>query len=402
MQPRDLKSEQFSGYPPEARQLVADHLDALRELPLSFVPGLLREAIEYDFKFPVERGAIERELKTLSELSPEQRREWFQSFNEFSLSPQLERFDWVNLPAQFTEQLSAYLWSTHQLDAYRHTASAYGVRIQSSVVPEPLPMPRLGIAVIGQGVTTYDRALFMNLRKHGTHFNQVKPENGLEMLLAAIAARAQKYPQPYRHWYVDGGKEAEHSAALTCVSYGAMERVREALLKNMQAQIQQPGMGPEELRTHLARLTPSDLGMKDAADQVLSRFQLKVLTEGSGTQIFSTSFAQWTAREALRRAEPLTLMVRFAPRQRQRPMNELLSDTRSGVEVDPVGSLVDADMAAYYHWINQQRLAGYDRSAFLVWFEGQSEALAIGPTLPRGTSSSSEVDLSHLLALTLG
>jgi hypothetical protein len=170
----------------------------------------------------------------------------------------------------------------------------------------------------------------------------------------------------------------------------------------MQAQIQQPGMGPEELRTHLARLTPSDLGMKDAADQVLSRFQLKVLTEGSGTQIFSTSFAQWTAREALRRAEPLTLMVRFAPRQRQRPMNELLSDTRSGVEVDPVGSLVDADMAAYYHWINQQRLAGYDRSAFLVWFEGQSEALAIGPTLPRGTSSSSEVDLSHLLALTLG
>lgn len=105
MQPQDLKSDQFAGYPPEARQLVADHLDALRELPLSFVPGLLREVIEFDYKFPPERRAIERELKMLSELSAGQLREWFESFNRFSLSPQLERFDWINLPAQFTEQL---------------------------------------------------------------------------------------------------------------------------------------------------------------------------------------------------------------------------------------------------------------------------------------------------------
>ena len=60
---------------------------------------------------------------------------------------------------------------------------------------------------------------------------------------------------------------------------------------------------------------------------MLNHFQLKLLTEGSGTQIFSTTFAQWTAREALRRAQPLTMLVRFAPRQRQRPMNELLANS---------------------------------------------------------------------------
>jgi hypothetical protein len=402
MQPRDLKSEQFSGYPPEARTLVADHLDALRELPLSFVPGLLREVIEYDSKFPVERTAIEKELKTLSGLSPAQRAEWFKSFTEFSLSPQLERFDWINSPAQFTEQLSAYLWSTHQLDAYRVAATSYGARIEAEQAAEALPAPRLGIAVIGQSVTTYDEKLFKNLRPHGTYFNRVKPENGVAQLLEAVSERASKHAIPYGHWYVDGGQEAAHGSTLTCVSYGAMEPLREALLKDMQAEIQQPGMGPEELRTHLARLSPSDLGMKDEDDPVLSRFKLKVLTEGSGTQIFSTSFAQWTTREALRRAQPLTLLVRYAPRQRQKPMNELLSDTRAAGEVDPVGSLMDGDMAAYYHWINQQRLPGYDRSAFVVWFEGHGEALAIGPSLPRGASSSSEVDLSHLLALALG
>ena len=42
-------------------------------------------------------------------------------------------------------------------------------------------------------------------------------------------------------------------------------------------------------------------------DQVMQRFDVSLLTEGSGTQIFSTSFAQWAAREALRRAQPLTL-----------------------------------------------------------------------------------------------
>ena len=402
MQPRDLNPESFAGYPPEAKKLVIEHLDALRELPLSVLPGLLRESIDYDYKFPAERTAIERELKTLSELSYAQRREWFQGFESFTLSSQLERFDWVNLPAQFTEQLSAYLWSTHQLDAYRNVATAYGARIEAENTAGPLPMQRLGIAVIGQGVTAYDGVLFKNLRKHGTYFNRIKPDNGLEMLLTAVTERAQKQPSAYAHWYVEGGEAVGHSSLLTSVSYRALDRVREALLKNMQAQIQQPGMGPEELRTHLARMTPADLGMTDAADQVMSRFKLKVLTEGSGTQIFSTSFAQWTAREALRRAQPLTLMVRFAPRQRQRPMNELLSDTHSNAETDPLGSLVDGDMAAYYHWINQQRLAGYDRSVFLAWFEGHNEALAIGPTMPRGASSSSGIDVGHLLALALG
>ncbi len=82
------------------------------------------------------------------------------------------------------------------------------------------------------------------------------------------------------------------------MSYQALEPVRAALLRKMQTEIEQPGMGPEELRTYLARLSPSDLGMDKMGDPVLDRFQVKLFTEGSGTQVFSTTFAQWTAREA--------------------------------------------------------------------------------------------------------
>jgi hypothetical protein len=401
MLPHDLKADHFDGYSPEARKLVVAHLAALQQLPLSFVPGLLREVIDYDFKFPMERTAIDKELANLSALSPAQLQEWFQPFSQLSLSDKLEHIDWVNQPAQFVEQLSAYLWTTHQLDNFRKAAIAYGDRLRSAAPPEPISVRRLGIAVIGQGVVSYQEPLFRNLRPHGTYFAQVKPDHGLELLLNAVAARAKAHPIPYGHWYIDGGDAADHDSMLTCVSYQALEPVRTALLRNMQTEIQRPGMGPEDLRTWLARLLPTDLGMNKSGDAVLDRFQIKLLTEGSGTQIFSTTFTQWATREALRRAQAATLFVRFAPRQKQRPMNELLSGNQSGASLDPKGSLIDADMGAYYHWINQQRLPDSEHSAFLAWFEGHSQALVISPTMPRGTESDSVADLGELLAWAL-
>ncbi|MCU1243647.1 MAG: hypothetical protein JWO71_4373 [Candidatus Acidoferrum typicum] len=397
MLPRDLRPEQLSGYPPEARKLVTNYIAALQRLPLSFLPSLLRESIEYDYKFPVERKALERELANLNSLSVEQLQEWLQGFAEIHLSAALENFDWINAPAQFVEQLSSYLWTTHQLDAFRTAAVAYADRLRAAAPPEPPSAPRLGITVVGQGVTSYDQPLFRKLRAHGAYYSHVNPENGLRVLLDAVAARARAHPTPYAHWYIDGGKEVEHDTALTTVSYAALEPARAALLGKMRAEIDRPGMGPEALRTRLAQLRPADLAFSNG-DEVLDRFRIKMLTEGSGTQIFSTTFAQWTAREALRRAQPLTLLVRFAARQRQKPMNELLAATLEATELDPVGSLVDADIAAYYNWLNQQRLPGANQSSFLVWFEGNTQALVIGPGVPRGTSSTSATTLSQLLS----
>jgi len=266
---------------------------------------------------------------------------------------------------------------------------------------EPPPTPRLGIAVIGQGVEAYDAPLFRKLRAHGTYFDHVEPENGLELLLEVVAARAKAHPVPYAHWYIDGGREAKFDPALTCVSYHALEPARAALTAKMRTEIERPGMGPEALRTLMARMRPEDLGLTAVpgkiSDPVMDRFQLKVLTEASGTQIFATTFAQWTAREALRRAQPLTLLVRFAPRQKQKPMNEMISGSQNPPELDPVGSLVDADFGAYYNWLNQQRLTGAEQSSFLVWFEGHNEAVAVGPTWPRGTQSNAPAKMKHLL-----
>lgn len=139
------------------------------------------------------------------------------------------------------------------------------------------------------------------------------------------------------------------------------------------------------------------MGLKGEGDtRVLNHFKVSVLSEGSGTQFFSTTFVQWAAREVLRRAQPLTLVARFAPRMTERSMNDALMETLRAPEPDPAGALIDADMGAYYTWLNQARLPGADRSAF-VWFENHPEALVVSPSSPRGGQSDRRLNLGELI-----
>ena len=394
-----LKVEDFNAYPPQARQLAGQHIPVLRQLPPSILLLLLREIIAYDWKFPAERKDLNRQLNYLDSLSAQQFQEVVTGFSHLRVSPEFQRLDGVNAPARYSEQLTAHLWATHQIDDFRAAAVDYMRRLDMASSAEPLPIPRLGIVVVGQGVAENKYRLFRKLRSRGAYFTQVNPENGLQILLETVTTRAAAHPVPYGHWYIDGGVEETVSGTwLTRVSYNSLESVRTALLSKIERTIKSGG-GPEALRTALAQLRPEDLGLNAAfGDAVLDRFQISVLTEGSGTQIFSTTFVQWAAREALRRAQPLTLLARFSPRQRQRPMNELFSGTQKAPVLDPVGSLIDADMAAYYTWLNQQRLSGAESSSFLVWFEGHDEALVVAPSLRPGTEYNDPVDLSVLLS----
>lgn len=85
------------------------------------------------------------------------------------------------------------------------------------------------------------------------------------------------------------------------------------------------------------------------------------------------------------------------PRRREQSMNELISGVKDFPGVDPQGSLIDADMGAYYTWINSQRLTGADRANFLVWFESGREAVAIGPNSPRDARQNRPTDIPAIL-----
>ena len=403
MQPRELSPANFETYPPEARKMALANLALLRDLPVTLAASLLREVIDLDDRFPAERRAVQAQFAYLSSQSAEDRHRATKGFADISLPPELIAEDWARNPQKFSEDLSAHLWASHQIDAF-HTAGAGFTQAVIKATPETArPIPRLAVVILGPELRNDGYPLFRKLRSQGTFFPHVESGDGTAAVLKQLAERATAAPDPYGHWYIDGGAPIPHeSAAVSGFSWAGSLPVRSAVLRKMGTVIGSVGTGPEMLRSIMAGWAAKEQEA-GTGDPLVDKLVLRVYGEGSGTQIFSTSFAQWSAREVLRRAEPASLVVRFGPRQRQRGMNEMLAGSVPSEDVDIAGSLVDADCAAHYTWINLHRLEGSETATFLAWSETHRQAVATGPGFSRGSEAPDPIRLENLLrSLTQG
>ena len=99
---------------------------------------------------------------------------------------------------------------------------------------QPLPTRRLGIAIIGQGVSAYDEPLFRNLR----HTAPTSPKSSRRTDYNFFSQRQLRAPRRILFRLATGMlmEELRQSIAhlLTSVSYQAMQPMRAALLKNIQ------------------------------------------------------------------------------------------------------------------------------------------------------------------------
>ncbi|GAA3765997.1 hypothetical protein GCM10022270_27420 [Terriglobus aquaticus] len=397
--PQDLVETSFHEYPPEARQMVTRFLPLLRTLPLPLLPLLLREIAAYDYRFPRERERILSQLTQLQARDAVSRERLLAPFRTFELPASLEAMDWVSEPGHYLDVLTATLWSSGQMPRFRQAAKDF-----VEAFPDPT---QAGAAVPRHVLILLDGTLeglpaFRKLRSHGLAL-RIADRDGWQGMLRHTAERASAHPSEYGHWYIDGGSRRDAEAmprtsqSLTVVSYDALAPVRASLLARARNAMSAESSGPEQLRTLLMQTTPEQMGM-DRADSALTHFQLSLLTEGSGTQIFATTFVQWAARECLRRAEPNTLLLRFTPRQAEQGMNEMLSGAPPA-GLDTRGSLVDAEQGAWYTWINLQRLPGAETASCLVWHERTGEAAVLGPGLTAGKALSAPQTMSQALRL---
>jgi hypothetical protein len=402
MLPADLKESNFAAYPPMAARAAREQLSILQQMPLCLAPVYLRELIATDVHFPAERRNLTAQFRYLQSLDTVGRDKVMAGFRAVSLPDDFAREDWVNHPQRFMEKMTAYLWSSHQIEQFQAAARNYGDASAEAVSSSREPQSRVAVVALGRELVNENYPLFRKLRPNGVFFAHVEQEVGFQELTNWCSQRAAQHAGDYAHWYIDGGEpQAIEDKNISRMSWQGYAAMRSGVTRMMTKLIQSGTGGPEILRTQMADLTPADAGVpQQIQDTVMDNFVLRVFTEGSGTQIFSTTFAQWSAREALRRAEPATLLVRYAARQKQQPMNEMLEDKPLSNDVDPAGSLVDADMGAYYTWLNLQRLPGKgDAAGFLAWSEAHQQAVAIGAGLPRGTVSSQPVRLSQLLKM---
>jgi hypothetical protein len=394
MTPAQLTAASFAAYPPEARALAVQHLALLQELPLAVAPAFLREIIVYDWRFPAERRTFERQCAWLESLPADKRAALLAPFRQITLPDALATRDWVASPQPVLEEITAHLWSTSQIDAYRRAAHDL---LTVPADPQAIQQDRTVVVVAGRDAVAPHPELFHKLAPLGVTLRNLQwtaqTPSDLHTLLGRQAPSA-----PYSHWYIDGGEPWPPAFTPHLLAYPQLRPVRENILERMNRFTHSGPGGPEAMRTQLALLKPSESGAdRISADPRMQHFVTTLFTEGSGTQIYSTSFVQWAARETLRRAQPQQLLVRFAPRQRQRTLNQLF-DAATNVEVpDPEGSLRDADIGAYYIWLDLLRIADPAHVTFLAWREGQSHAVLISPRAPAGGIDAAPLTLAAAL-----
>jgi hypothetical protein len=397
----DLQPVAFAAYPPLARQFAEEHLNTLRRLPVVFAALLLREICEFDWMFPEEQGELRAQLESLKDGGASAAlRASLADFTALPLSPDLFREPWAAQPERFVEKLTAYLWTVHAMDAFRAAAMRYGEQLALERAHADRAVPRLCIVVIGRDAPAGNGALFRKLRPHGTYFTQFDSRGCVRSALTALGVYARTNSEPYQHWYVDGGAlEIEgNENNLTTISYASLTPLRKMILDRIHASRISGAVGPEDLRSQLFQMQPEQFkSVQVPGNDIVRHFELRLLTEGSGTQIFSTTFVQWAGREVLRRARPRTLLLRYAPRQIERSMNELLAASAPEQQFDPQGSLIDGEMGAYYTWLNLMRLPGSEISTFVACHEGGSEAIAIAPGMAKGAESKQLCTLEQIL-----
>lgn len=399
MLPRELTASDFRAYPDAARQVAVENLAVISALPLVLAVSMLREISVYDWLFPAEQKLIEGQLDYLKTLPAQNRQEAVADFAALSIPAQLSDMDWVNESRRFLESLTAYLWASHQIDQFHTAAAKYGSMVRTDPSSNAEGLPRASIVLLGTPLEKKDYPVFQKLRPKGVFFENVT----LDASATAewMGRRTEKSPKSLTHFYLDGSDtQGQNHNGFESILWAEAAPLREDLLRRLQRMITTSGSGPEMARTQLASLSPADLGLKRSGkDAVMDHFVVSVLTEGSGTQIFSTTFVQWAARELLRRAQPATLVLKYGVRQQLQPMNDMLSRSVPMAAPDPAGSFVDADMGAYYTWINMQRLSGSEQSRFIAFSESRHQAVAIGPGFAKGATMSDPMQWNKLLSL---
>ena len=375
----------------------------LESLPVPLAAVMMQQIARAGSLFPAEKRELDRTLQSLTPPRPDNPKRAVEMFATLRLSLELQRLDWRSDAAGFVDKMTAELWSTGQIGTFREAAKLLAPSAVTAEQGAQAPKRRFVAIVLDKRLSAIGKTpvLFRMLRPYGTFFPNANDENGTETLASWLATRANAHPELYTHWQISGDIWKEPVAApVVSLSYNGMLAERERLLaffntvRNTAA-----SQGPEGLQRVLQHLTPEEVGMGAIADPVARTFALDIFTQGSGTQLYATTFVQWTIREVLRRAQPESVLAWFTPRCEATSMDWRISHPDREQAPDGPGSLVDAEMGAYLSYVNLMRLPDAERASLLVWHEGYGQALLIGTALPRGVESNSAITLKGLLAL---
>ena len=291
--------------------------------------------------------------------------------------------------------------------------------IDQALYPADAPR-RVVVLLYGEGIAIQKDKLWARLRGIGRRVPlRLEDAAGAEPFLRALFAVGSAGPffglDPADAWIVEAGETlhalcAGGTARATGLSHARLRTYREALARSLYKKVLEGVSGPQELAAYVRELdvAPPE-GALLRSDAVLRAFVRDVLLGGNGALLVNNTFVEWSAVQALKRAQPRLLVARFGVRDKMKPFSSLLlfasprpTDQVPIVE-DPFGSFVDVEQLSYYVWLNAEKSAAYrGKTLYLLLAEGVDEMLAIRPHPPNAAGDLPAASLPEVAATMAG
>ena len=370
---------------PEIKELAA-------RLPRTFAPALNDQLNQWTLLFPAEQRRLKAQLDWLSRLSPDECKRLFAPVVEIESRMELPR--WTSSTAGLTVEDTGILARSPYSPQWRTEVEKVFSRIDDGVEGSgPLHgPPRLLLCVLPAGVPLATQPLWPELAKQGTWVSLEKPFGSMLGQFASSLARRE----------LPAGSEAiestwvfecdsrlsplAESTRATVLCWTALAAIRREFLNRLNT-IQRSLRAVDQAHAELKRMEISRLlGRPIGAQPQLREFVRSLLLSGNGSLVFSNSFIEWGASEALRRVQPQALLACFGIRPKLKPFSSMVlfeDQSRSNPvpeEDDPAGSLVDALLLSQYVCLAAQRHAARQiRSLTLMAACDLDRVLILGP-----------------------
>jgi hypothetical protein len=378
-----------------------------RRLPATFGAAVRDQLRQWDSLFPAEQRQLRAQLDWISGLAPVEFDRLFAPLVELEGRMALGLHDTT---AGLGVRDVGILARSPLYPQWRAAVENVFSRIDAAAT-QSVPLrnsPRLLLAVLPPAASLKDQPVWPSLAKLGAWFSLDRAFGDmLPALVAGLAARtAPAFEQIERTWVFECGAQFAALANATVLSWDALDALRREFLRRLNAvqrDLRSVDQTSDDLRrTDISRLTGSAI----TANPRVREFVRGVLLSGNGSLVFSNSFVEWGASEALRRVQPQVLVASFGMRQKLKPFSSLVlfeDQSRSNPvpdQDDPAGSLADAVLLAEYVYLASQRVDCYpDHTVTLLSAVDWNRVLILGPRAPAlaGASATPEQLAAFLL-----
>ena len=373
--------------PPSYKELIG-------RLPKTFGPSLNDQFRQWDLLFPAEQRQLQAQLDWLTRLPPAELKTLFAPIVEVESRMDLPR--WQADSAGLTIHDVGVLARSPYYPQWRTEVEKVFGRIEDGVKASGVVKNRrrLILCILPAGLPLNGQPLWPELAGYGRWIQLKSPFGKLEPELVSTLAKRE----------LPAGLEAEEGTwAIECgtglsglvepaggiaLSWSALEALRREFLSHLNTirrDIKSADQTTDELkRLDLRRYLSPELNRRLRVREFLR----SLLLSGNGSLVFSNSFVQWGASEALRRAQPQVLLAGFGLRQKLKPFSSVVlfedqhTSNPTPDQDDPAGSLVDALMLSQYVHLAAQGLAAYQgQTQTLFAVEDLDRVLLVGPKM---------------------